>query len=183
MESVVRLRRGSLRFSPAGLTLARPGDGWLLGIARLRYVVVRRVRFALWYWLGGLITCYALIGIIGNSLNPVPAWGGLLAGVGLLTWGLRGAWQLSVHLDDEAEPRHAWLYGADDAALARFEDEVNDYLRAQAELRRLAAEAEAASQAAAAHGTTSSTGGASFWLGPPPLPSPYPPSLLPGILP
>ncbi len=191
MESTVRFRRGSLRYTPAGLTLVRPGGGWLIGPARLRFVAVRRVRFVLWYLIGGLITAYCLIGIVGNSLNPLPAWGGLLAGALLLTIGLRGAWQLSAHLHDEPNALNVWLYGADEPALLRFEDEVNDHLRAATEARRLAAlaAAEAAQSAAqgiappAGGGATSAAGGATFTLTPPVAPNPYPPSLLPGILP
>ena len=196
MEVFVRFRRGSLRYSAAGLALVRPGGGWVVGPARLRAVAVRRVQFVLWYLLGGLITAYCLIGIVGNSLNPLPAWGGLLAGALLLTLGLRGAWQLSVHLHDEPNAVTVWLYGADEAALLRFQDALNDDLRIAVEARRLAAEAESAAAAAraaaaqAGFGPTSAAGGATFVLVPPaapePLPqppNPYPPSLLPGILP
>ena len=188
METSVRFRRGSLRFTPAGLTLVRPRGGWLVGQARLRFVAVRRVRFVLWYLIGGLITAYCLIGIVGNSLNPLPAWGGLLAGALLLTIGLRGAWQLSAHLDDAPDPLVVWLYGVDEGALLRFEDRVNDYLRTAAEARRLAALAEqetevARGAAAGGFGPTSAAGGATFTFTPPVPPNPYPPSLLPGILP
>lgn len=186
MEASVRFRRGSLRYTPAGLTLVRPGGGWLVGPARLRFIAVRRVRFVLWYLLGGLLTAYCLIGIIGNTLNPLPAWGGLLAGALLLTIGLRGAWQLSAHLHDEPNALTVWLYGVDETALLRFEEEVNDHVRAAAEARRLSAlmEEEARVTAASAGGgPTSAAGGATFTLAPPRVPNPYPPSLLPGILP
>ncbi len=196
----VRFRRGSLHYTSAGLALTRAGGGWQVGPARLRFVAVRRVRFVLWYLLGGLLTAYCLIGILGNSLNPWPAWGGLLGGALLLTIGLKGAWQLSAHLDDTADPLVVWLYGADEGALLRFEEAVNADLRAAAEARRLAAlAAEEAQRAAAAEaadlaawlgGPTSATGGATFRLEPPVFtgpwpvpPNPYPPSLLPGILP
>ena len=188
METSVRFRRGSLRFTDAGLALERSGGGWSVGVARLRGVAVRRVRFVLWYLVGGIITAYCLIGIIGNSLNPLPAWGGLLGGALLLAIGLKGAWQLSAHLEDEPNARVVWLYGVDDGALLRFEDRVNDYLRAAAEARRLAVlaeeEAEAARRAEAGElGPTSAAGGATFSFLPPVPPNPYPPSLLPGILP
>lgn len=177
------VQRGRLRFTAAALTLSRPGGGWLLGTSTLRYVAVRRVRFVLWYLLGGLLTCYCLIGILQNALKPLPGWGGLLVGAGLLTWGLRGAWQLSVHLLDQAEPRHAWLYGADPAQLLRFEEDVNEWLRAQAEARRLTLLAAEEAARAAAGGPTIAVGGVTFTPRPPSPPNPYPPSLLPGILP
>lgn len=201
METTIHFRRGTVRYTPAGLTLARPGGGWTVGAPRLRGVAVRRVRFALWYMLGGLLTAYCLIGIVGNSLDPLPAWGGLLAGGLLLAVGLRGAWQLSAHLHDEPDARTEWLYGADEGALLRFANAVNDHLRSAEEARRLSAlaEAEAARQAAAqaGFGPTTAVGGASITFllppgspaqpveppAPPRPPDPYPPSLLPGILP
>lgn len=194
----VRLPRGRLRFTSAGLTLTRPGGGWLLGAARLRYVALRRVRFVFWFWLGGLLTCYCLIMLQQDAIKPLPGWGGLLLGGGLLAYGLRGASLLSVHLLDAPEPFACFLHGADENALRRFEDDTNEYLRALAEQRRLRAEAEEAARAAAEIASreaggqpplpgTTAVGGVTFRLGPPPVPpvppSPYPPSLLPGILP
>ena len=197
MEATVRFRGGNLRFTPAGLTLTRPRGGWAVGPAQLRFIAVRRVQFGLWYLLGGLLTAYCLIGIVGDSLNPLPAWGGLLGGGLLIVIGRKGAWQLAVHQHDTPDALTVWLYGVDDGALRRFEDLVNDYLRTAAEARRLAALAELVSapetvrlapatprpNTETAPGATSAAGGATFVLLPPAPPNPYPPSLLPGILP
>ncbi len=127
-----------------------------------------------------------------GTITTLPGWGGLLLGGALLGYGLRGGWHLMAHLHDAPEPLSAFIRPHDElpngeAALLAFEDEVNEYLRALAEARRLAAEAEMPPPSPLPAGlgwtvTTASTppGGATFTPRPP---DPYPPSLLPGILP
>ena len=178
MASVELPGGGRLRFTGAGLTLARRGGGWLLGTPRIRYVEIQRVRLLLWYLLGGLVACYCALMLLQDGIKPLPGLLGLLAGLGMLTYGWRGTWKLAVYLHDAADAAVSWLPGtigpedeAHSANLRKFEESVNAWLREQARraaeaareaeeaARQAAREAEAARQAAA---EVNQNSGASF---------------------
>jgi hypothetical protein len=72
-------------------------NGQRFALLELEGVEVRRVRWLLWYLLGGFTLAGFLLGLLQNWLRTMPAALGLMVGALLLAWGQRGTNRLRLH--------------------------------------------------------------------------------------
>ena len=72
-------------------------SGQQFALLELEAVEVQRVRWLLWFLLGGIVLAGFLLGLLQNWVRTMPAALGIMAGALLLAWGQRGTNRLRLH--------------------------------------------------------------------------------------